>query len=228
MTGLPALDLARTVDYDLIVVGTRVVLEPEGPVRSWLENIFKAARLRTMGGSVRHACSRQWQSWLATRPSHFRATDREIDTGADAQMDGFVRALRRPNAAQRARACNACQYLSSGSITAMLRSIAGCGLVVLGVPSKPLTGGAYAHSRTRTPSYFSFELKAKDRPCHRRPSRSPFCAYPILIRPHSMMWAPSLLNVFLSDEPQSLLCWQALERSWQSVAEHRAGQTRLG
>jgi NAD(P)H-dependent FMN reductase len=103
MTGLaPALRPSRKdpANYDLVVVGTPVWFwSLASPVRSWLEEHPLRERrfgfFCTMGGSGA-SCVFATMAELAgdKAVATLALTDHEIDAGADAQVDGFVRTLR--------------------------------------------------------------------------------------------------------------------------------------
>ena len=103
MTGLaPALRPGRKdpVNYELIVVGTPVWFwSLASPVRSWLEQHPLRGRrfgfFCTMGGSGA-SCVFSTMTELAgdKAVATLALTDHQIEAAADAQMDGFVRALR--------------------------------------------------------------------------------------------------------------------------------------
>jgi flavodoxin len=102
MTGLaPALKPAHKdpANYELIVVGTPVWFwSLASPVRSWLEQHPLRGRrfgfFCTMGGSGA-SCVFSTMTELAGDKAiaTLALTDRQIEAGADAQTDGFVRAL---------------------------------------------------------------------------------------------------------------------------------------
>ena len=112
MTGLaPALRPARKdpANYDLIVIGTPVWFwSLASPVRSWLDEHHLRSRrfgfFCTMGGSGASCVFSTMAELAGDKPVATMAlTDHEIEAGADAQMDGFVRALltgRRPRSAR--------------------------------------------------------------------------------------------------------------------------------
>jgi flavodoxin len=103
VTGLaPALRPARKdpANYELIVVGTPVWFwSLASPVRSWLEEHPLQARrfgfFCTMGGSGASCVFSTMRKLAGDNPvATLALTDHEIEAGADAQIDGFVHALR--------------------------------------------------------------------------------------------------------------------------------------
>jgi flavodoxin len=102
MAGLaPALRPSRkdSANYDLVVVGTPVWFwSLASPVRSWLEEHPLRGRrfgfFCTMGGSGASCAFSTMAKLAGDKPvATLALTDHEVDAGADAQIDGFVRAL---------------------------------------------------------------------------------------------------------------------------------------
>lgn len=112
MTGLaPALRPTRRdpANYELIVIGTPVWFwSLASPVRSWLEQHPLRGRrfgfFCTMGGSGA-SCVFSTMAELAgdKAAATLALTDRQVDAGASAELDGFVRSLRAGRSRRSAR-----------------------------------------------------------------------------------------------------------------------------